>query len=114
VAVQAGDESSLLNQVRRIIALRQAHPALCASSSFEPVYADADKLPFVYMRQAENEKLLVALNPANQPCDVMLDGALFERLPETLYGEQDAFTRVGTQWRLHLHGIQGGVFRLQK
>ncbi len=39
VAVQRANADSLLNHFRQLIALRQAHPALCASGSFEPVYA---------------------------------------------------------------------------
>ena len=113
VAGQVGDANSLLSHVRRIIALRQAHPALCANGAFEPVFAEAGKLPFVYLRQSGGEKLLVAINPANQPCDVMFDRTLFANLPGTLYGEPDAFTSVGSQWRLHLPGVQGGVYQVQ-
>jgi len=48
VATQRTEFDSILNRVRQLIALRQAHPALCASGSFEPIYAEAGKLPFVY------------------------------------------------------------------
>jgi glycosidase len=113
VAVQRANADSLLNHIRQLIALRQAQPALCASGSFEPVYAEAGKLPFVYMRQSGDEKLLVALNPANQPCEVRLDGSLSAQLPERLYGEPDVFKRQGTQWRLHLPGVSGGVYRVE-
>ena len=112
VAAQRADVNSLLSRVRQLIVLRQTHPALCASGSFEPVYAEASKLPFVYKRQSGDEKLLVALNPANQPCDVMLDRSLSAQLPETLYGEPDVFKREGPQWRLRLPGVSGGVYRV--
>ncbi len=93
MVVQRANADSLLNHVRRLIALRQAHPALCASGSFEPVYAEAGKLPFIYLRKSGNEKLLVVLNPASLPCEVTLDISLSARFPETLYGQPDAFTR---------------------
>jgi maltose alpha-D-glucosyltransferase/alpha-amylase len=109
-ATQRADADSLLNHIRQLIALRQAHPALCASGAFEPVYAEAGKLPFVYMRQSGDEKILVALNPANQPCEVILDGSLSAQLPETLYGEPDVFQRAGSGWRLRLPGVSGGVY----
>jgi glycosidase len=112
VAGQVSDANSLLNHIRQIIALRQVHPALYASGSFEPVYAEAGKPPFVYLRQSGDEKILLAINPANQSCDVLLDGTLSAHLPETLYGEPDAFTRMGPQWQLHLPEVQGGVFRV--
>ncbi|MGB8214423.1 MAG: alpha-amylase family glycosyl hydrolase [Anaerolineales bacterium] len=113
VAVQRANDDSLLNHVRRLIALRQAHPALCASGSFEPVAAEPGKLPFVYLRQAGNEKLLVALNPANQPCEMTFDRSMLTQAPEALYGTPDCFTPAGAQWRLRLPGVAGGVYRLQ-
>jgi glycosidase len=113
VAVQRGDIDSLLNHVRQLIALRQAHPALCASGSFEPVYAEADRPPFVYKRQAGDEVLLVALNPLNQPCECSLDDSMASQLPECLYGEKDVFRREGSHWRLRLPGVSGGVYCMQ-
>jgi glycosidase len=113
VAVQRADDDSLLNHIHQLIALRQAHPALCASSAFKPVYAETGKLPFVYLRQSGDEKLLVALNPAKQPCEVTLDGSVSAKLPERLYGEADTFQRQGAQWRLHLPGVSGGVYRVK-
>jgi glycosidase len=113
VASQTADPHSLLQRVRRLIALRQAHPALTAGGLFEPVYAGAGKLPFIYMRQSGDEKLLVALNPADQPCEVILDGALSARLPETLYGQPEAFERAGSKWRFRLPGVSGGVYQVQ-
>ena len=112
VADQQRDAGSLLNHVRDLIALRRAHPALCAGGAFEPVYAQAGKLPFVYSRQSGDEKILVGLNPANQPCEVMLDLALSELPPERLYGEPDVFQRQDAHWRLRLPGASGGVYRI--
>ena len=110
VDVQRAQGNSVLNLVRQMIALRQAHPALCASGSFEPVYAAAGE-PFVFIRQAGDEKLLVAINPANQSSDVTLAGGVTTETPETLYGEPDAIKRLGAGWQLHLPGISGGVYR---
>ena len=113
VASQMSDPHSLLQRVRHLIALRQAHPALTATGMFEPVYAEAGKLPFIYQRQAGEEKLLIALNPADRPCQVTLNGSLSAGLPETLYGQADAFERAGSKWRFHLPGVSGGVYQVQ-
>ena len=113
VTSQMSDPHSLLQRVRQLIALRQAHPALCANGSFEPVHAEADKLPFIYMRQSGDEKILVALNPADQPCEVTLPGSLSAGLPETLYGQAEAFQRAGAKWRFTLPGVSGGVYQVQ-
>jgi glycosidase len=113
VADQRADADSLLNHIRQLIALRRAHPALCASGLFEPVYAKAGKLPFVYKRHLGEEQLLVAINPANQPSEVTLDGSISAQVPERLYGAADVFQRAGSNWRLYLPGVSGGVYRIQ-
>jgi glycosidase len=112
VAAQREALASLLNCVRQLIRLRQAHPALCASSLFEPVYARPGQLPFVYRRSAGNETVVVALNPADKPCEVKLAGALSAQMPETLYGERETFARTGKQWALRLPAVSGGVYRV--
>jgi maltose alpha-D-glucosyltransferase/alpha-amylase len=112
VAAQRADAESLLNRVRQLIALRQAHPALCAGRAFEPVYAEVGKLPFVYKRQSGDETILVALNPASQPCEVHLDASLSAQTPEVLYGAGEAFTATDAGWILRLPGVSGGVYRL--
>jgi hypothetical protein len=65
------------------------------------------------MRQSGEEKILVALNPASLPCEVMLEGSLSSGIPETLYGQPQAFQRLGAKWRVTLPGVSGGVYRLQ-
>ena len=105
VAAQRAQADSLLNCVRQLIALRQAHPALCASGAFEPVYAEAGKLPFVYKRQSGDETILVALNPSGQPCEVHLDASLSAQTPEVLYGAGETFTRI--EYRMDL-AVAGG------
>ena len=114
VASQMSDPQSLLQPVRQLIALRQAHPALSANGLFEPVYAQAGRLPFIYTRQSGSEKLLVALNPANLPCETMLDGSLSAGVPKTLHGQPNAFKRAGANRRFKLPGVSGGVYQLQE
>jgi len=113
VAAQRADADSLLNHVRQLITLRQAHPALCASSSFEPIHAEAGKFPFVYKRQSGDETILVVLNPSAQPCEVKLPDALSTQPLEALYGELAPFSRHGTQWTLRLPGASGGAYRIK-
>jgi glycosidase len=112
VAAQTVDANSLLNQVRGSIALRKAHPALCASASFEPIQAEPGSLPFVFLRQSGDEKVLVAINPSDQPCETRLAAALIAHKPEVLHGAADTLTQDGSQWVLRLPGIQGGVYKI--
>ncbi len=74
VRQQEADHSSLLNTIRSLIALRQAHPALGAEGDFKPVYAAANQYPFVYERVANGERCLVALNPAERAITIPLTG----------------------------------------
>ncbi|MBN2012707.1 glycosylase [candidate division KSB1 bacterium] len=61
---QQNDPKSLLNRVRRLIALRKQEKALRAYAEFVPVYAKENTYPFIYARACDNEKILVVLNPA--------------------------------------------------
>lgn len=68
VADQSGDENSLYNEVKRLIALRHKHEDLQADGSFEVVYAKENEFPFIYKR----ENLYVAINPSDKDVNVTL------------------------------------------
>jgi glycosidase len=110
VAAQDSDPNSLLNRVRHLIAVRKAHPALCASGEFEVVYARAGELPFVYRRRQGNENILIAINPCNRPVEVALPGAAISGQPTAIYGDPNSLTRQGETWSLKLSGISACMF----
>ncbi|MGE5528352.1 MAG: alpha-amylase family glycosyl hydrolase [Patescibacteria group bacterium] len=112
VAGQQRDPGSLLNRVRRLLALRKSHPALQAGGGFAPIHAEGGGLPFVYRRFRADEEIVVALNPAQRPAEVMLPGGIMGAPPEVLYGAEGAFTRAGEGWLLRLPGVSGGVYRI--
>lgn len=112
VAAQEGDLDSLLNWVRALVCLRQAHPALCATGSFEPVYAEAGQCPFIYLRQKGDEKIIVALNPSGQAVEVTLAPELSTQAPDRLFGADKVFVKVPDGWRLRLPSISGGVYQV--
>jgi len=64
VADQEKDPESLLQRVRRLIALKKSRPALQAHAELVPVYAKPDTYPFVYARAGGDDAVLVILNPA--------------------------------------------------
>lgn len=112
VAAQEADPASLLQRVRQLVALRKAHPALCASGSFTVVHAAAGDSLFVYRREAAGEDLLVALNPKGRPVEACLPAGLIRQEPKTLYGQSEAFVKEGDGWLIRLLGISGGVYQL--
>ena len=61
---QAVWNQDLLDYVKRVIALRSAHPALCCGS-YHRLSAANDVV--VYARQAGEESLVIALNASNSP-----------------------------------------------
>ncbi len=112
VAAQETDPASLLQRVRRLISLRKAHPALCASGEFEVLHKGATGYPFLFKRTADGESILVALNPSAQTVEACLPAEYFSNVPQALYGPPQPFTRAGGGWKLSLPGVSGGVYQL--
>jgi glycosidase len=58
----------MLNFTRALLKLRREHPALANAADFQPLYAETNKYPFVYLRVAGTERIIVAINPAERSC----------------------------------------------
>ncbi|MDD6050993.1 MAG: alpha-amylase family glycosyl hydrolase [Clostridiales bacterium] len=65
-AAQMADENSLYHEIRRLIAVRQAHTALQSKGKIEFVYAEKDAYPLAYLRSSDDERILVVINPADR------------------------------------------------
>lgn len=65
VEAQMADETSLYHEIKTLIAIRQSHPALRSKGEIDFIYAEEQAYPFAYLRSAENEKILVILNPSD-------------------------------------------------
>ncbi len=110
VAGQEAEPHSLLNRVRSLITLRKAHPSLCASAEFVPVYARPGRYPLVYKRVQDDESLLVAVNPADREVEVELPGELSTASAQTLWGQDGSLHLEAGCWKLRLPGVSGGVY----
>ena len=66
VKAQLSDENSLYSEIKRLIAVRQSHEALQSKGEIEFVYAEKNAYPLAYIRSAEEEKILVVINPADR------------------------------------------------
>ena len=62
VKAQQADENSILNELKRQIAVRKANTSLQESASFELIY---DKYPLIFKR---GDDVLVAINPSDKEC----------------------------------------------
>jgi maltose alpha-D-glucosyltransferase/alpha-amylase len=108
---QAGDSGSLLNQVRRLIALRKRFPALQADGALVPLPVGNNDRHFAYLRQAKDERFLVALNPSAESLQVRLKGIKPDNLSfQICHGVK---VRVeGEDLLVTLAGVSYGIFKL--
>lgn len=82
VSTQTADKGSLLQFYKQLIALRRKHPAL-HRGSYLPL-ADTPFQTMVYIRQAEKDTIMVALNFSDRPQELSLGSALWDRNWELL------------------------------
>jgi len=84
VAKQLEDENSVLNELKRQIAVRKSVDALQASAEFELI---SDGYPLVYLRYNDNCKILVAINPMNKENSIKIDNVEAKEIIYSFNGE---------------------------
>ena len=80
VAQQLPDPDSLLNFVKQLTLLRQAHPALQNRGGIHFVSNGSPKQALAYEREQEGEKLLIAINPFREAVAFPYSGKLGKAL----------------------------------
>lgn len=92
VSKQLDDENSLLNEVKKLIKIRQSQPSLSNRGKIKFVYAEKNKYPLAYIRSSENDKIFVIINPADRvetfECDYALGEAIYI-FGKSAYNEND-------------------------
>ena len=106
VATEEEDPASLLNFTRALLKLRREHPALANAADFQPLHAEKNGYPFVYLRQAGAERIVVAINPADRP-SVAAVKEVVKALPLIV---QDAVFRDG---RFEMGPVSFGIFEVE-
>ena len=101
VANQLGEKDSLLQEVRRLIGVRQSHPALQNLGTVEFVKTG---YPLVYIRRHAGEQVCVAINPSGKPCDIRLIGK--DRQMINITGGEACFDAG----KLHLDGTTAAFY----
>lgn len=116
VADQESDAESLLNTIRTLTKLRQAHPALANDQTYRVVYAEPLEYPFVYLRESAEERILVAVNPANRPVEINLTaeslGVSQAKTMACLYGVAGGLQKTETGYGIKLPGVSVGIYRV--
>jgi maltose alpha-D-glucosyltransferase/alpha-amylase len=111
VKKQESDPGSLLNHVRKLIALRRRSPALQAEGALFPLPVEKDDCHFAYLRQSAGERFLVVLNPSAEPSQVRVDG-IKPNYPVSQINHGTQICVEGDDVRVKLAGVSYGVFKL--
>ncbi len=113
VAAQLNDPHSLLSRVRSLTQLKLSLPALDGDSDFNVVYAEPGKLPFVYTRVKDDQRVLVAINPAGYPVQVDLPSDTASNDPVAIdVPEGASFTHQDSGWNLQVPPVSGVIYRI--
>ena len=78
VEKQIAVNNSLRSEVKKLIAVRQAHKALQSLGDIEFVCDGAKGRPLAYVRSFDGERILVAVNPTDSACELTVGGSLGE------------------------------------
>ena len=78
---QMADPNSLRSEVKKLISVRMAHPALQSRGDISFAYYAKDSYPLAYVRTAEDERILVVLNPSDKAASFSFD----EKAAEVIY-----------------------------
>jgi maltose alpha-D-glucosyltransferase/alpha-amylase len=114
VAAQEHDAGSLLNRVRRLVALKHNEPALAAYAEFVPLYAEPKTCPFVYARASGDHVLLVLFNPAGTPATAQFRLPVAYRQLERLAGKEVRFTTQGAELKADMAAGTYAIYRVVK
>jgi maltose alpha-D-glucosyltransferase/alpha-amylase len=73
VKKQLSEEASLLNTVKKLIAIRLEYPELQSLGRIEFLHSGEQQYPLVYVRRSGNRELLVAINPSDREEHIRID-----------------------------------------
>ena len=112
VAGEEKDPGSLLNRVRRLIALKHAEPALAAYAEFIPLFAKENAYPFVYARASGADVLVVALNPSGSPAAASFAFARPYKSLRLLAGKEARISGGGGGLSLEMAPVSYAIYKL--
>jgi maltose alpha-D-glucosyltransferase/alpha-amylase len=106
------DPSSPLHTVRRLIALRKTHSALSATGEYRTVLGETGRFPYVYERRRDDQRFLVALNPAGVECSARLPGFENATAANVVAGEHNAFAKDEHGWHVRLPAVSYAIAQM--
>jgi len=114
VAAEETDSNSLLNNTRKLIALKKEEPALSNCAEFVPVYAKENGYPFIYARAAGEDVILVILNPADRLEKAEFKLNIKSKGMKLLAGDKLKFNNKGQIYSVEVPAISYAIYKLKK
>ena len=111
---QEKDPKSLLNRIRKLIALKKNEKALTAYAEFVPVYARENEYPFIYARANQDDIVLVILNPSAESSTASFDLKPVIKKMNLLSGRKLKINRSGTHYDLNIPEQSYSIYKLIK
>ena len=71
---QMNDPNSLRSEIKKLIAIRQAHPALQSLGDIEFLCDGAPGKPLAYVRNSGDEKICAVINPTDEEVEIQMPG----------------------------------------
>jgi alpha-glucosidase len=106
VASQSADPTSMLNLYRRLIRYRRSSPAL-QWGRYQPL--DVEEDCFVYLREVDGERRLVALNFVDEARHLSIPGEAWGRVVLSTHLDREELVDLS---RLHLRPYEGIIVEL--
>jgi len=113
VAAQENDPASLLNDFRKLTALKGSEAALTSYAEFVPVYAKPNTYPFIYARASGNELILCIFNPANRVEKADFSLNMKAKSFKLLLGDKLNITNKGQNYSVEVPAISYALYKLK-
>ena len=114
VAAEETDSKSLLNRVRKLIALKKSEPALAAYAEFVPVYAKTNTYPFIFARSADDDVILAIFNPAGREETAKFSLNINMKGLKLLAGVESQITGNGNHYEIKIKGESFSIYKVNK
>lgn len=106
-ATELTREDSLVNEIKKLIKIRQSHPALMNNGKIVLSEIKKNTYPLSYIREDKGERILVIINPSEAPCTVNAS----ETIKECVYSLNGKTVSV-TGETINVPGCFAGFFLL--
>ena len=101
--------NSLLNFTRKLLRLRHGQPALGNDGDWQMLSAVDRPYPFIYMREANGKRLVVAINPSAKKVKATIDSQHINGRPLIMTGKA-SYHKGKNGDQVTLHGFSAAVF----